>query len=54
MSIPFICCSEFPAGGLQGVFYSNDRPMYLNFGVIGCVIAHEVTHPLDDQVGITG
>lgn len=34
---------------IQGLFFDNRRPQYLNYGGIGWVIGHEITHGFDDQ-----
>ena len=39
----------FPAGILQGPFYHRLAPLALNYGGLGAVCGHEVTHAFDDQ-----
>ncbi|KDO28848.1 hypothetical protein SPRG_05719 [Saprolegnia parasitica CBS 223.65] len=39
----------FPAAILQSPSFSLDRDMAMNFGAIGAVIGHEMTHGFDDQ-----
>ncbi|XP_072392043.1 neprilysin-2-like isoform X2 [Diabrotica undecimpunctata] len=34
----------FPVGIFGGVYYQNDRPEYMNYGILGSIIAHEVSH----------
>ncbi len=39
----------FPAGILQPPFYNSQADEAVNYGGIGCVIGHEMTHGFDDQ-----
>ncbi len=40
---------NFPAGILQPPFYGNNMDDAVNYGAIGVVIGHELTHGFDDQ-----
>ena len=40
---------NFPAGILQPPFYNSSADMAINYGGIGAVIGHELTHGFDDQ-----
>jgi putative endopeptidase len=39
----------FPAAILQPPFFNNDADAAVNYGAIGVVIGHEMTHAFDDQ-----
>ena len=40
---------NFPAGILRPPFYSNDARDTVNYGAVGSVIGHELTHGFDDE-----
>ena len=40
---------NFPAGILQPPFYDNGRDEAINYGGIGAVVGHELTHGFDDS-----
>lgn len=46
---PLLNNITFPAGILQPPFYDNHADDAMNFGGIGAVVGHELTHGFDDQ-----
>ena len=50
-AIDLICVSQivFPAGLLQAPFFSLHYPKSLNYGAMGVVMGHELSHAFDDE-----
>ena len=46
---PLLNDINFPAGILQPPFFDNAMDDAVNFGAIGAVIGHELTHGFDDS-----
>ena len=40
---------HIPGGILQGVLFNSDRPKYMNYGALGTVIGHQITHFFDEN-----
>lgn len=40
-------CADISAAILQHPFFDAQRPSYMNYGSIGQIIAHEITHSFD-------
>ncbi|KAI9282166.1 hypothetical protein BY458DRAFT_497397 [Sporodiniella umbellata] len=49
---PFLNEIVFPTGILQNPFFGKNYPAYLNYGGIGALIGHELTHGFDRQGGL--
>ena len=39
----------FPAGILQGPFFNQKGTLEMNYGALGSVVGHEITHAFDDE-----
>ena len=49
VNLPVMNAMSFPAGMLQPPYFDADRPAAMNYGAIGMVIGHEISHSFDDQ-----
>jgi putative endopeptidase len=48
-SSPLMTKIMFPAGIMQGLFFDAETDPAVNYGAIGVVIGHELSHQFDDQ-----
>jgi predicted metalloendopeptidase len=49
VNLPAMNALNFPAAILQPPFFDPQQPAALNYGAIGAVIGHEISHSFDDQ-----
>jgi predicted metalloendopeptidase len=49
VNLPVMNAMNFPAAILQPPFFDPARPLAMDYGAIGAVIGHEVSHSFDDQ-----
>jgi putative endopeptidase len=49
VNLPIQNALNFPAAILQQPYFEPDRPEVINYGEIGAVIGHEISHSFDDQ-----
>lgn len=40
---------DIPGGILRDEVYSSDHPQYMNYGGIGYIVGHEITHGFDNN-----
>ena len=49
VNLPVMNALNFPAAILQPPYFDPNRPMVMDFGSIGAVIGHEISHSFDDS-----
>ncbi|HEU0037457.1 MAG TPA: M13 family metallopeptidase [Kofleriaceae bacterium] len=49
VNLPVMNALNFPAAILQPPFFDPNRPVSMDYGSIGAVIGHEISHSFDDQ-----
>ena len=49
VNLPALNAMNFPAAILQPPYFDPDRPVAMDYGAIGAVIGHEISHSFDDQ-----
>ncbi len=54
VNLPVMNAMNFPAAILQPPFFDPKRPSAMDYGAIGSVIGHEISHSFDDQGALFG
>ncbi len=49
VNLPAMNAMNFPAAILQPPYFDPERPLAMDYGAIGAIIGHEVSHSFDDQ-----
>jgi predicted metalloendopeptidase len=49
VNLPAMNALNFPAAILQPPYFDASRPAAMNYGAIGAIIGHEISHSFDDQ-----
>jgi predicted metalloendopeptidase len=49
VNLPVMNAMNFPAAILQPPYFDPQRPVAMDYGAIGAVIGHEISHSFDDQ-----
>jgi putative endopeptidase len=49
VNLPAMNAMNFPAAILQPPFFDPDRPLSMDYGAIGAIMGHEISHSFDDQ-----
>jgi putative endopeptidase len=49
VNLPVMNALNFPAGVLQPPFFDPNRPDAMNYGAVGAIIGHEISHSFDEE-----
>jgi predicted metalloendopeptidase len=49
VNLPVMNAMNFPAAILQPPYFDSRRPLAMDYGAIGAIIGHEISHSFDDQ-----
>jgi predicted metalloendopeptidase len=49
VNLPAMNAMNFPAAILEPPFFDPERPLAMDYGAIGAIIGHEISHSFDDQ-----